>query len=47
VQIAQGNAAAAIRGYHEYRALLRDEFGIEPSRAIRDMLAPLILVTLP
>jgi DNA-binding SARP family transcriptional activator len=37
VQIAEGNVAEAIRGYREYRALLRDEIGLDPSPAMETL----------
>ncbi|QBJ96373.1 hypothetical protein ERC79_10640 [Rhodococcus sp. ABRD24] len=40
VQIAQGNVTEAIREYCEYRALLRDTFGLVPTRALNDLLKP-------
>ena len=41
VQIAQGNLAEAIRSYVEYGSLLREEFGVGPSRAMERLLEPL------
>jgi DNA-binding SARP family transcriptional activator len=41
VQIAQGNHAEAIRSYRDYARLLRREFGVAPSAAIEQLLAPL------
>lgn len=40
VQIAQGNIAEALRGYHDFRCLLLDEFGVEPSSMMEELLAP-------
>jgi DNA-binding SARP family transcriptional activator len=40
VQLARGNTAEAIRTYREYRSLLQQELGIEPSRAMEQMVAP-------
>jgi len=41
VQIAQGNAAEAIRSYHEYQSLLRQELSLEPSRLMDQLIQPL------
>ena len=41
VQIAQGNTAAAISSYREYRTLLRDELGLEPSRLMGQLIPAL------
>jgi DNA-binding SARP family transcriptional activator len=41
VQIAQGNAAEAIHSYREYRSLLRQELGLEPSPLIDQLIQPL------
>jgi DNA-binding SARP family transcriptional activator len=41
VQIAQGNAAEAIRSYREYQALLRQELGLEPSLLMDQLIQPL------
>jgi DNA-binding SARP family transcriptional activator len=38
VQIAQGNAAEAIHSYREYRSLLREELGLEPSRLMNQLI---------
>jgi DNA-binding SARP family transcriptional activator len=40
VQVAQGNAAEAIRSYREYQALLREELGLEPSQAMDQLIRP-------
>ena len=34
IQISQGNIANVIRGYEEYRTLLRQELGLEPTPAL-------------
>ena len=34
VHLAQGNVGTAIAVYHEYRALLQTEYGVEPSRVM-------------
>jgi DNA-binding SARP family transcriptional activator len=34
VHLAHGNIADAIRSFQQYRALLKEEFGLEPSRAM-------------
>jgi DNA-binding SARP family transcriptional activator len=36
--LAEGNAWQAVRQYHSYRILLRDEPGLEPSAAMRELL---------
>ena len=41
VQIAQGNAAEAIRSYREYQSLLRQELGLEPSPLMDQLIQPL------
>src|SRR5690349_19780949 len=41
VQIAQGNAAEAIHSYRQYRSLLRQELGLEPSPLIDQLIQPL------
>ena len=41
VRIAQGNAAEAIRSYREYQTLLRQEFDLEPSRLMDQLIHPL------
>jgi DNA-binding SARP family transcriptional activator len=41
VQVAQGNAAEAIRSYREYQSLLRQELGLEPSRLMDQLIHPL------
>ena len=40
-QIAQGNAAEAIHSYREYRTLLHDELGLQPSRLMDQLIQPL------
>jgi DNA-binding SARP family transcriptional activator len=40
VEIAQGNIAEALRSFHEYRRLLRDQFGVEPSPVLEQLVAP-------
>ncbi|MCE0538842.1 hypothetical protein LWF15_25410 [Kineosporia rhizophila] len=40
--LAEGNAAEALRQYHQYRALLRTELGIAPSGEIRQLVRPLL-----
>jgi DNA-binding SARP family transcriptional activator len=39
-QLAQGNIAEALRSCHEFRCLLLEEFGVEPSAAMDDLIAP-------
>lgn len=39
VQLAQGNIAEALRDYHDFRCLLLDEFGVEPSSDMDQLLA--------
>jgi DNA-binding SARP family transcriptional activator len=41
VQIAQGNAAEAVRSYREYQLLLRQELGLEPSPLMNQLIQPL------
>jgi DNA-binding SARP family transcriptional activator len=41
VQIAQGNVAEAIHTYREYRSLLRQELGLEPSPLMDQLIQPL------
>jgi DNA-binding SARP family transcriptional activator len=41
IHIAHGNLAEAIRSYREYGALLRAEFGVGPSSAMKQLLGPL------
>jgi DNA-binding SARP family transcriptional activator len=41
VQLEQGNIAEALRGYRQYRSLLRKEFGLEPSAAMTRLIEPL------
>jgi len=41
VQIAQGNAAEAIRSYREYQTLLRQELGLDPSPLMDQLIHPL------
>jgi DNA-binding SARP family transcriptional activator len=40
--LAEGNPGEAVRQYHLYRRLLADELAIEPSPAIRGLVAPLL-----
>jgi DNA-binding SARP family transcriptional activator len=40
LHLADGNPAAAVRQYTEYRSLLRAELGVSPSHEIRQLLAP-------
>jgi DNA-binding SARP family transcriptional activator len=40
VQLAQGNIAEALRDYQEFRCLLLEEFGVEPSAAMHKLVAP-------
>ncbi|HUJ82631.1 MAG TPA: BTAD domain-containing putative transcriptional regulator [Candidatus Acidoferrales bacterium] len=40
-QIARGNAAEAIHSYHEYRSLLHQELGLEPSPLMDQLIQPL------
>ncbi len=40
--LAEGNAAEALRQYHQYRELLRTELGIAPSNALRQLVRPLL-----
>jgi DNA-binding SARP family transcriptional activator len=39
-QLAQGNIAEALRGYQDFRCLLLEEFGVEPSAAMDELVAP-------
>jgi DNA-binding SARP family transcriptional activator len=39
-QLAQGNIAEALRGYRDFRCLLLKEFGVEPSVAMDELVAP-------
>jgi len=41
VQIAQGNVAEAVHTYREYRSLLRQELGLEPSPLMDQLIQPL------
>ncbi|MEV7098130.1 BTAD domain-containing putative transcriptional regulator [Amycolatopsis sp. NPDC051045] len=41
VHVTEGNVAEALRSYNEYRALLRDELGIEPSDLMQRLIEPL------
>jgi DNA-binding SARP family transcriptional activator len=43
--LAQGNAAEALRQYCMFRALMRDQLGLEPSNEMRQLVAPLELAT--
>lgn len=43
VHLKSGNLAEALRSYHGYRTLLRDELGIAPSRLMQHLVAPLAL----
>jgi DNA-binding SARP family transcriptional activator len=43
LHLADGNPAAALRQFTEYRSLLRTELGLSPSREIRQLLAPVFL----
>jgi DNA-binding SARP family transcriptional activator len=40
LHLADGNPAAAVRQYTEYRSLLRAELGVAPSQEIRRLVAP-------
>lgn len=40
LHLADGNPAAAVRQYTEYRSLLRAELGVSPSQEIRRLVAP-------
>lgn len=40
VHLCEGNIAEAIRQYRRYADLLREELGAQPSRAMRDLVAP-------
>jgi DNA-binding SARP family transcriptional activator len=42
VHLAEGNHAEALRQYHSYRRLLVDELGLNPSPAMRGMVAALL-----
>ncbi len=42
VHLAEGNAAEALRQYHQYRELLRSELGIAPSSGLRQLVRPLL-----
>jgi DNA-binding SARP family transcriptional activator len=42
VHLAEGNHAEALRQYHSYRRLLVDELGLNPTPAMRGMVAPLL-----
>lgn len=44
LQIAQGNAAEAIRSYRDYRFLLRKELGLEPSQVLDRLIRSLASV---
>lgn len=46
IQLAEGNVAEALRTYDEYRALLGDEIGVEPSPAMRSLLEPLLIAAI-
>ena len=41
VCLAEGNASEALRQYHTYAALLRDELGLVPSELMRDLVSAL------
>jgi DNA-binding SARP family transcriptional activator len=41
VHVAEGNIVEALRSYEEYRTMLWDELGIEPSRLMRALIEPL------
>ncbi|HEV2781359.1 MAG TPA: bacterial transcriptional activator domain-containing protein [Actinophytocola sp.] len=41
VHVAEGNLAEALRSYEEYRAILWQELGIEPSGLMRQLIEPL------
>jgi DNA-binding SARP family transcriptional activator len=45
IHLAQGNRAEAVRAYRAYRDQLLDEIGLEPSMAMRELIAPLQRVT--
>jgi DNA-binding SARP family transcriptional activator len=45
VHLKSGNLAEALRSYHGYRTLLRDELGIAPSRLMQHLVGPLALQT--
>jgi SARP family transcriptional regulator, regulator of embCAB operon len=40
VHLAEGNRSEAVRQYHRYAQLLRAELGVEPTPAMRRLLAP-------
>ena len=42
VQIAEGNVAEAVREYREYRSLLHDEIGLDPSPAMEALIRELV-----
>lgn len=42
LHLADGNPAQAVRQYHSYRATLRAELGLEPSRQIHQLVQPLL-----
>lgn len=41
--LACGSTAEAVRHFHEYRALLHRELGVQPSRRIYELIAPLLI----
>jgi DNA-binding SARP family transcriptional activator len=45
--LAEGNRGEAIRQYHLYRDLLRDELGVEPSPQMEDLVSGLTVSSLP
>jgi DNA-binding SARP family transcriptional activator len=42
VHIAEGNVSEALREYRSYRQVLVEELGVEPSRAMHDLIRPLL-----
>jgi DNA-binding SARP family transcriptional activator len=44
IHLSEGNLASALRAYHEYRTLLKDEIGVEPSPAMQVLIRPYLAV---
>ncbi len=40
IHLAEGNLASALQAYEDYRALLEQEIGVEPSTAMRELIWP-------
>jgi hypothetical protein len=42
IHLAEGNAVEALQAFYSYRELMRRDLQLEPSTAMRDLVAPLL-----